>query len=180
MTSKKIDKINTIKKDKGEAVIVHPNIPPKLPKVKKPNRRDRKRPALKKRFLKLLLDPKVLGNVSTAADILGIDRTTPYLWEKKDKKFAKDWEAQQDLADNLLADRAENALLTALDNANPTIIIFTLKNRRPDKWRDRYEHTGEDGGPIEQTVALSPEFAAALAEFYGKRNKDSKHRPAKQ
>jgi hypothetical protein len=27
--------------------------------------------------------------------------------------------------------------------------IFWLKNRRKDEWRDRQEHTGPDGGPIE-------------------------------
>lgn len=27
--------------------------------------------------------------------------------------------------------------------------IFWLKNRKPAEWRDRVEHTGKDGGPIE-------------------------------
>lgn len=29
-----------------------------------------------------------------------------------------------------------------------TAQIFWLKNRRPDRWRDRVEHTGEGGDPI--------------------------------
>ena len=33
-----------------------------------------------------------------------------------------------------------------------TACIFWLKNRRPDLWRDRVEHTGKDGGPIETSV----------------------------
>ncbi len=43
-----------------------------------------------------------------------------------------------------------------------TACIFWLKNRRPDLWRDRIEHTGKDGGAIktEQTLkvdALAPD-----------------------
>lgn len=33
-----------------------------------------------------------------------------------------------------------------------TAMIFWLKNRRPDAWRDRREHTGPDGGPIQVSV----------------------------
>jgi len=30
-----------------------------------------------------------------------------------------------------------------------TAQIFWLKNRKPHEWRDKIEHSGEDGGPIE-------------------------------
>ena len=33
-----------------------------------------------------------------------------------------------------------------------TAAIFWLKNRRPKDWRDRVEHTGEDGNPITITI----------------------------
>lgn len=29
-----------------------------------------------------------------------------------------------------------------------TAMIFWLKNRKPDAWRDRIEHTGKDGAPL--------------------------------
>lgn len=32
---------------------------------------------------------------------------------------------------------------------DPTACIFWLKNRKPDEYRERVEHTGADGGPIE-------------------------------
>lgn len=32
---------------------------------------------------------------------------------------------------------------------NPVSGIFWLKNRQPDKWRDRKELTGPDGGPMQ-------------------------------
>lgn len=31
---------------------------------------------------------------------------------------------------------------------DPTAAIFWLKNRHPDKWRDKKELTGEEGGPL--------------------------------
>jgi hypothetical protein len=47
---------------------------------------------------------------------------------------------------------------------DPTSMIFWLKNRRPDLWRDtqRQELTGAGGGPIE-TAGLSPEERRAAA-----------------
>ena len=35
----------------------------------------------------------------------------------------------------------ENALYKAAINGNVTAMIFFLKNRRPDKWRDKREHS---------------------------------------
>lgn len=34
-----------------------------------------------------------------------------------------------------------------------TAMIFALKNAMPAEWRDRHEHVGPDGGPIQVTVA---------------------------
>lgn len=33
-----------------------------------------------------------------------------------------------------------------------TAQIFWLKNRKPREWRDKLEHSGEDGGPIELII----------------------------
>lgn len=40
-----------------------------------------------------------------------------------------------------------------------TACIFWLKNRRPDLWRDRMEHTGRDGGPIETREVTDDELS---------------------
>lgn len=44
-----------------------------------------------------------------------------------------------------------------------TAAIFWLKNRRPDLWRDRVEHTGKDGGPIETREVSDDELARWMA-----------------
>ena len=44
-----------------------------------------------------------------------------------------------------------------------TAAIFWLKNRRPDLWRDRIEHTGKDGGPMEVKEVTDTEVARRYA-----------------
>lgn len=44
-----------------------------------------------------------------------------------------------------------------------TACIFWLKNRRPDLWRDRVEHTGKDGGPIETKDVSESDLAREVA-----------------
>lgn len=43
-----------------------------------------------------------------------------------------------------------------------TAAIFWLKNRRPDHWRDRQEHTGKDGGPIKFEFPIPKELFDGL------------------
>lgn len=43
-----------------------------------------------------------------------------------------------------------------------TAAIFWLKNRQSEQWRDRVEHTGKDGGPIE-TLVTDADLARWLA-----------------
>jgi hypothetical protein len=43
-----------------------------------------------------------------------------------------------------------------------TACIFWLKNRQPDDWRDRVEHTGKNGQPIEHQYS-GPELARRIA-----------------
>lgn len=44
-----------------------------------------------------------------------------------------------------------------------TACIFWLKNRRPDLWRDRVEHTGRDGGPIETREVSDEDLSTWMA-----------------
>ncbi len=46
-----------------------------------------------------------------------------------------------------------------------TACIFWLKNRRKEKWRDRIEHTGEGGNPIEHTHDLHPDLRAMVQQL---------------
>jgi hypothetical protein len=37
---------------------------------------------------------------------------------------------------------------------NPSLLMFLLRGAKPEKFRERYEHTGKDGGPIESKLTI--------------------------
>ncbi len=64
---------------------------------------------------------------------MGIHPATLYEWEKKYPEISETLKRGQDVVDYSV----ENALLESAINGNVTAQIFWLKNRRPDKWRDK-------------------------------------------
>lgn len=120
------------------------------------------------------------GNVSRAAEAAGISRQTAYDSRDRSKEFRKDWDAALDVAtDKLEAEARRRAVdglvrykfhkgypVTHPETGEPyyeheysdTLLIFLLKAHRPEKFRDRVEHTGADGGPIRhEDVGLTDE-----------------------
>jgi transposase-like protein len=105
---------------------------------------------------------KGLRNKDIAA-ALGVDKTTFYKWKKEHPEFAIALEKGKGIADR----KVENATYLAAMGyykteeqvtnkgtvvkvrkwypPNPTLNIFWLKNRMPDKWRDKIvnEHEGK-------------------------------------
>jgi hypothetical protein len=82
------------------------------------------------------------STVQEIADCIGIARST----------FYRRMEEREDIQDALKRGRSkglavvENALFQAAKNGNVTAMIFYLKNRAPDRWRDRREyHVSEEG-----------------------------------
>lgn len=148
----KVDKVDTIKAD---------SVKKRKPRPKKESKAQ-EIARLKKTFLELLLDEEVLGNVSYACKKIARSREIVYQWRNKDKKFADAWDETKVEADNLLADEAENYLLKGIRAGSATLIIYTLNNRRPERWRARLEHGGEGGGPVKFMHEVSPEFAELL------------------
>ncbi len=129
------------------------------------------------------------------ADILGVARSTVAKWKGEHPEFSdalKRGKANPDeQVERSLFQRAvgysfdSEKLLTVSDGQGEgshverhpivehcppdvTAQIFWLKNRRPDRWRDRHELTGAGGGPLE-VVELTPEQRQArLAEILSK------------
>lgn len=121
------------------------------------------------------------------ADFFDVSDRTVYRWQLKYPEFCQALKAGKQAAD----DRVERSLYhkatgytfesekifqhqgeivraSTREHVAPdtTSMIFWLKNRRPEQWRDRQlvEHTGKDGGPIE-TVDLSDTEAARRIAF---------------
>lgn len=103
------------------------------------------------------------------ADFFGVTTRTIGRWQAGHEDFCRALKVGKEVAD----DRVERSLFhravgyshpdTHISNhqgkitATPitkhyppdtTAMIFWLKNRRKQDWRDRHEHTGPDGGPI--------------------------------
>lgn len=114
------------------------------------------------------------GNISEAAREVGIDRTTVYLWKQRDAAFLEAFErAELDATEVLETEARRRAVegweepvfgslgqgagsgeIGTVRKFSDTLLIFLLKGRAPEKYRDRasLEHTGKNGGPIVAAV----------------------------
>lgn len=72
---------------------------------------------------------------------IGISHTTLYEWKKQFPELSDTLKKSKDVVDRMV----ENALLKNAIEGNTTAQIFWLKNRKPDKWREKpvYEDTSE-------------------------------------
>ena len=73
-----------------------------------------------------LIDEQIAHNI-------GISTVTLYDWKNKFPEFAKAIKKGKEVVDYYV----ENALLKKALSGDTVAMIFWLKNRRPDKWRDR-------------------------------------------
>jgi len=64
---------------------------------------------------------------------IGITVSTFYEWKKKYSEISESLKKGKEVVDY----EVENALLSSALEGNTTAQIFWLKNRRPDKWRDK-------------------------------------------
>lgn len=69
------------------------------------------------------------------AENMGIALSTLHDWRKNHSDISDALKAGKEVADY----QVENALFNNALNGNTTAQIFWLKNRRPDKWRDRVQ-----------------------------------------
>jgi len=96
---------------------------------------------LKKKAMLEALE-KTLGVVTTAAKMVGIERTTHYKWMESDNDYK---EKVQDLQDVVL-DFAESALHKMIENHNPAATLFLLKTKGKKRGyieRQEIEHSSD-------------------------------------
>ncbi len=136
----------------------------------KSSRTDKKADA----FLTALRDGATVAGACKEAKI---GRSTAYDWRGKDKAFATAWdEALEDGTDALEDEAKRRAVegvaepvfyqgkkVATVRKYSDTLLMFLLKGRRPEKFKDRHEHTGKDGGPIETREMSNLEFARRMA-----------------
>ncbi len=111
------------------------------------------------------------GNVSDSAATTGYGRRSVYEWRDKDEEFKARWnEALAKAGDVLEAEARRRAVegweepvfyrgksVGKVRKYSDTLLIFLLKGNKPDKFKDRHEHTGEGGGPVSFVMNLHPD-----------------------
>ena len=105
------------------------------------------------------------GHTVTAfAGTIGVAASTVYEWIKSQPAFAEAYARGKAKATLFWERRLIEFAQTGKGNA--AAVIFGVKNRAPDEWRDvhKIEHTGEDGGPIKtQEVSAREEIERRIA-----------------
>lgn len=107
---------------------------------------------------------EAMGNVSAACRSAGVDRATYYYWLEHDDAFALYVNQASQVATEHLEETAYTRAVLGTEKAvyqggelvghhtevSDTLLIFLLKARAPEKYRDRYEpHAGAGAaGPL--------------------------------
>ena len=101
------------------------------------------------------------ATASRAADIAGVSRRTPYNHKRVDPQFAAAWAE----AERRQLDGVEEALYRlGTESKNIAAMIFWLKNRAPDRWKDRQDlHVSKVDLNIQVTEAQGERIAAIAA-----------------
>ena len=93
-------------------------------------------------------------SVAAACDKAVVGRTAAYAWRKDDEEFAAAWDAAIEIGTDALEDEAVKRAKAKSD----TLLIFLLKVRRPEKFKERSE-TVDKG-----RVTLVRQFGGRKAE----------------
>jgi transposase-like protein len=101
-------------------------------------------------------------SIAHAAKLTGVGRQSVYEWRRDDESFANDWDSAVEVGTDSLEDEAIKRARSGSD----TLLIFLLKARRPNKYKDRVatEHSGKvthkrDVDPAELTQAIASKLA---------------------
>lgn len=158
-----------------------PNPRAEAPTGKHPGGRPSKKESIPEEQLKALYQSGWTDK--QVVDFFNIDESTLTRWKQTDEKFytsIKDWKAEADgkielsLRDRALGyshpetkaqwvgDRWEYAELTKHYPPDPTSMVFWLKNRHPDKWKDK--HDMDLAGLVSVLTVLPEELRAAITE----------------
>ena len=89
-------------------------------------------------------------SVTFARKKAGLDRATVKAWRSGDDGFAEAWDAAVEAGTDLLEDLARERVATGGDS----LLMFLLKSRRPEKYRERHDHQVDAG--IASGVLIAP------------------------
>ena len=106
------------------------------------------------------------GQVGRSCKIAGIDPKTAWNWQHRDPvdpEYVRALETAEEMAGRTLEAEAirrardgwlepvfhQGVQVGEIRKYSDTLLIFTMKGAMPAKYRERFEHSGPDGGPIQ-------------------------------
>src|SRR5579883_342376 len=131
------------------------------------------------------------GSVSRAARLAGVPRRTAYDWRAADEAFGKAWDEALERGTDVLEDEAvrrasEGTLRPVFQGGKKVgtvreysdlLLIFMLKARRPDKYRDS-NGRGRRGEAAQDPREIARQIKAALDEMEDRTSGAAASRPA--
>ena len=121
----------------------------------------------KARFLSVL---EKVGVIKLACHAADAGRSTVYDWRLKDPAFAEAWDvALEDGVDMLEAEAIRRA-----SRSSDSLLIFLLKAKRPELYREHYEHHHMSDAPIQvqEIIVRNRVEAKDLLDMFEKQNAD--------
>jgi len=109
----------------------------------------------KKRFLELLESGAYATN--TAAKNVGVNHSTIWRWRQSDPGFDEEYKAALAMRDDIRGEIIEDSFFKRCveGKGSEQGTMFWLKNRLPERWKDRKELSGPDGGPIPTQININ-------------------------
>ncbi len=121
----------------------------------------------KKSFLEIY---RQYGNITTAAEMAGLHRSTHYLWLKDDPEYAAAFDQATEEASERLEQEAWRRAVKGVEKPvyqggkrvgtiqeySDTLLIFLLKGAKPSKYKER----------VSQEVSGSLNIAAKLEDYF--------------
>ena len=95
-------------------------------------------------------------SVTGAAKLVGMGRSAAYKWRADDEAFAADWE---DAIEEGTDDLEDRAMERAKSGQSDTMMIFMLKARRPEKYKERSHVENVNSGGVTYNVVTGIEAA---------------------
>lgn len=97
------------------------------------------------------------GNVSRACQAIDVARLTAYRWREEDPEFKTAWNEAKAAGMDALEDEATRRAFEGIDKPivhqgfitdtvkeySDTLMIFLLKGGKPEKYKERVEHSGQ-------------------------------------
>jgi hypothetical protein len=103
------------------------------------------------------------GRISQAASAANVQLRLHYYWKKGDPVYLEAWQEAQEMVGEMLEDEArrrahdgvirtkfyKETIIAEEIEYSDALLIFLLKGAKPEKYRERFEHTGPSGGAIQ-------------------------------